>query len=67
MCIRDRYLALANPVAGLGVVIGEQILRKPIEQFSSAKFKIEGTFEDPSVKFQSLWDTEIELPRKTSE
>ena len=61
------YLALANPVAGLGVVIGEQILRKPIEQFSSAKFQIEGTFEDPSVRFQSLWDTELALPPKTSE
>ena len=61
------YLALANPVAGLGVVIGEQILRKPIEQFSSAKFQIEGTFEDPSVRFQSLLDTEIALPPKTSE
>ncbi len=61
------YLALANPVAGLGVVIGEQILRKPIEQFSSAKFQIEGTFEDPNVKFQSLWDTEISLPPESSE
>ena len=61
------YLALANPVAGLGVVIGEQILRKPIEQFSSAKFQIEGTFEDPTVRFQSLWDTEIEVPANISE
>jgi uncharacterized protein YhdP len=61
------YLALANPVAGLGVVIGEQILRKPIEQFSSAKFQIEGTFENPNVRFQSLWDTDITLPQETSE
>ena len=28
------YLALANPVAGLSVMLGEQILRKPIQQFS---------------------------------
>ncbi len=61
------YLALANPVAGLGVVIGEQILRKPIEQFSSAKFQIEGTFEQPSVRFQSLWDTTISLPADNTE
>ena len=50
------YLALANPVAGLSVVLGEQILRKPIQQFSSAKFAITGTLEDPQVKFVSLWD-----------
>jgi uncharacterized protein YhdP len=50
------YLALANPVAGLGVMLGEQILRKPIQQFSSAKFAITGTLEDPQVKFVSLWD-----------
>lgn len=50
------YLALANPVAGLSVMLGEQILRKPIQQFSSAKFAITGTLEDPQVKFVSLWD-----------
>ena len=50
------YLALANPVAGLGVILGEQILRKPIQQFSSAKFAITGTLNDPEVKFVSLWD-----------
>ena len=50
------YLALANPVAGLGVMLGEQILRKPIQQFSSAKFAITGTLDDPEVKFVSLWD-----------
>lgn len=50
------YLALANPVAGLGVMLGEQILRKPIQQFSSAKFSVTGTLDDPQVKFVSLWD-----------
>ena len=50
------YLALANPVAGLSVMLGEQILRKPIQQFSSAKFAITGTLEEPQVKFVSLWD-----------
>jgi uncharacterized protein YhdP len=50
------YLALANPVAGLGVMLGEQILRKPIQQFSSAKYAITGTLDDPQIKFVSLWD-----------
>ena len=37
-------------------MLGEQILRKPIQQFSSAKFAITGTLEEPQVKFVSLWD-----------
>ena len=50
------YLALANPIAGLGVMVGERVLRKPIEQFSTAKFEITGTLNEPEVKFISLWD-----------
>lgn len=50
------YLALANPLAGLGVVVGERVLRKPIEQFSTAKFEVKGTLDEPEVKFVSLWD-----------
>ena len=37
-------------------MLGEQILRKPIQQFSSAKFAITGTLDDPEVRFVSLWD-----------
>jgi len=50
------YLALANPLVGLGVVVGERVLRKPIEQFSTAKFEVTGTLDDPEVNFVSLWD-----------
>ncbi|MEM7096855.1 MAG: AsmA-like C-terminal region-containing protein [Pseudomonadota bacterium] len=50
------YLALANPLAGLGVVVGERVLRKPLEQFSSAKFSVTGSLDDPQVNFVSLWD-----------
>ena len=50
------YLALANPLAGLGVLVGERVLRKPLEQFSSAKFTVTGDLDDPQIKFVSLWD-----------
>ena len=50
------YLAFVNPLAGLGVILGERVLRKPIEQFSSAKFVVTGTMEEPNVNFVSLWD-----------
>jgi len=57
------YLALANPLVGLGVVVGERVLRKPIEQFSTAKFEVKGTLDDPKVNFVSLWDKSM---RETS-
>ena len=50
------YLALANPLAGLGVVVGERVLRKPLQQFSSAKFSVTGTLDEPQINFVSLWD-----------
>ncbi len=56
------YLALANPLAGLGVIVGERVLRKPIEQFSTAKYAVRGTLDDPEVSFVSLWDTSMNEP-----
>jgi uncharacterized protein YhdP len=50
------YVALANPLAGLGVLVGERMLRKPIEQFSSARYRISGTVDDPQVRFMSVFD-----------
>ncbi len=57
------WVAIANPLAGVGVLVGERILRKPIEQFSSAKFAISGTLEEPEVKFVGVWDTSINKPQ----
>lgn len=53
------YVALANPLAGLGVLVGQQVLRKPLEQFSSAKYEISGTVDNPEVKFINVWDTSM--------
>ncbi len=54
------YLALANPLAGLGVLVGERVLRKPIEQLSSAKYDVSGTLDNPEVNFVGLWDQSLE-------
>jgi len=54
------YVALANPLAGLGVLVGQQVLRKPLEQFSSAKYDISGTVDNPEVKFVNVWDTSMD-------
>ena len=61
------YLALANPLAGLGVIVGQRVLRKPIAQFSSAKFTVGGTLEDPQVKFVGLWNRSISEPSAEQE
>lgn len=53
------YIALANPLVGLGVIVGERVLRKPLEQFSSAKYEVRGTLAVPKVKFVELFDTEL--------
>ncbi|NKC00918.1 MAG: hypothetical protein GKR90_20810 [Pseudomonadales bacterium] len=56
------YLALANPLAGLGVLVGERVLRKPLRAFSTAKFEVTGTLDEPEVKFLSLWDQSMSEP-----
>ena len=55
------YLAVANPIAGLGVIVGERVFRKPIERFSSGKFQVEGNINDPDVSFLGLWDQKVEI------
>lgn len=59
------YLALVNPLAGLGVIVGERVLRKPIDAFSTAKFNVTGTLEEPKVTFVGLWNKSIDpLPEE---
>ena len=53
------YLALANPLAGLGLAVGERVFRKPIEQMSSAKFVVSGALDDPEVTFTELFNKDI--------
>lgn len=61
------YIALANPLAGLGVLVGERVLRKPLEQFSSAKYEISGTLDDPELKFVGVWDMTMDRPQVSLE
>ena len=54
------YLALANPVVGIGVLVGERILRKPIKELSSAKYKITGSAENPQLELVSVFDRSMD-------
>jgi uncharacterized protein YhdP len=57
------YLALANPLAGAGVIVGERVLRKPIEAFSSAKYQVSGTIDEPVVNLVNVFDTSMRQTR----
>ncbi len=54
------YVSLANPVAGLAVLAGQQALKKPIKQLSTAKYQISGSWDDPDVKFVGIWDDKVQ-------
>ena len=53
------YVALANPLAGLGVLVGERVLRKPLEQLSSAKYEVSGAITDPEVKLVGIFNNRL--------
>ena len=61
------YVAIANPLAGIGVAVGERILRKPIQRMSSAKFSVAGSIDDPEVKFLTLWGQSIDAMPEAGE
>ena len=41
---------LVNPIVGLGVLLGGEVLRNPIEKVLSVQYSVTGTWDDPSVK-----------------
>jgi uncharacterized protein YhdP len=52
------YLAVANPLMAGAVLVGERIFRSQIEQMSSAKYRIEGTLDDPQVALVRVFASE---------
>ena len=55
------YVSLANPMAGLAVLAGQQALKKQIKQFSSAKYEVSGPWEDPKVKLVGIWNDDLQF------
>ena len=54
------YVSLANPVTGLAVLAGQQMLKKQIKQFSSAKYEVSGPWDDPEVKLVGIWNDNMQ-------
>ena len=57
------FLAFSNPASAAGVLLGSQVLfRNQIKQFSSGKYTIGGTYEDPQVTFVGIWRDDLATP-----
>jgi uncharacterized protein YhdP len=55
------YLSVfANPILGGAVFVGERLFRDQIESFSSAKYRIDGTLDDPNVTFVQVFSKSID-------
>ncbi len=42
--------ALVNPVVGLGILLGGEVFKKPIERILSVQYNVTGTWENPIVE-----------------
>ncbi len=51
------YAALANPLAGAGVLVAERLLRDQLDSFSSARYRVTGTLDEPKITFVKIFDT----------
>jgi len=55
-------ILLANPITGAGVLVAERVFRDQIDRFSSARYRLQGTLDDPEVTFVSIFADEVDLP-----
>ncbi len=57
------WAAVANPVVGLGILVGSKIIEGPLEAFSSARYQISGTIDDPKVVFDGMFTKNMQGTR----
>ena len=58
------FLAFSNPASAAGVLLGSQVLFKnQIKQFSSGKYRIGGTYDDPQVTFVGIFRDDLAPPQ----
>ena len=53
-------LAMSNPAAAAGVLVGRQLFRNPIERLSSGMYRVGGTFDEPDVQFVRIFDDAVD-------
>lgn len=57
-------ILLANPITGAGVLVAERVFRDQIDRFSSARYRLRGTLDQPEVSFVSIFADEVDLPAR---
>ncbi len=55
-------ILLANPITGAGVLVAERVFRDQIDRFSSARYRLRGSLDQPEVDFVSIFADEVDLP-----
>ncbi len=58
---------VAGPLTGIGIIIARNLFRKKIDQFSSAKYKISGTIDEPDIEFVGIFDDTVRKPSSAPE
>ena len=62
-CIAAYSAIAAGPLSGVGVMLAKvPSLEKKIEQYSSAKYRISGTIDEPDIEFVSFFDDKVAKP-----
>ncbi|MDE0451985.1 MAG: DUF3971 domain-containing protein [Gammaproteobacteria bacterium] len=56
------WLATAEPVTAVGVLVGSEIFKEQIQTLSSARYRITGTIEDPNLEFVDIFRSEMDRP-----
>jgi uncharacterized protein (TIGR02099 family) len=56
------YLGFVNPIAAGAVLVGERLFRNQIDKFSSAKYKVTGTLQNPEVNFEQVFPKALTVP-----
>ena len=53
-------LAMSNPAAAAGVLVGRQVFKDPIERLSSGMYRLGGTIDEPDVQFVRMFDNAVD-------
>ncbi len=56
------WIATAEPVTAVGVLVGREIFKEQIQTLSSARYRITGTIEDPNLEFVDIFRSEMDRP-----
>ena len=54
------YSAVATgPLVGAGVFLAQKVFKKQIDELTSLKYEVSGTFSEPNVQFLSMFDSSL--------